>query len=440
MPALGSMLTIDPQMSRPANALKRIGKSYLVLGLWLLALGYWLAACSHLGPERASDFALYYLDGRAFWEGRNPYTPADFVLVHSQFRLPGIEADRSNDPPAFILLVAPLSRLRYDRAYWLWALINMAALAGALLLLLHSLSRNLDRSSLWIIGALALLYHPVNVNWSFGQSKIIILFLLALTLHGIESGYAAVAGTSLALATLLRLFPALLFGYLILQHQWRIVLYAGAALLIGAIGTLLIVGPGFGLEFFQALPYLTSASVVRNLGDIAPYAAVMRLFAGLSTRPGLVLPHDLLRLMAWVPGLLAFGFTLAVTIAQAPMRDTDWRLFSLWVATAMMILPVAWQYDMVVLLIPFVEIAAAAARRRTSRRAVLAMAISYFLPASEWILRHLSAMAGSVYAVVAASQVLVLIAAYLSAYWFVTDAPDGVTEGLNGQQKDGSAA
>ena len=417
---------------KPAETRRWPDRIYLAFSLWLLTFGYCLVAFSQLGAHRASDFTIYYLDGQALREGRNPYAPPDFAAVRTEFStLPSVEEDRANDPPTFVLMVEPLSRLHYNRAYWLWITLNVVALAGGLFLILKPLARRLDHATLWIITALAVLYHPLNTNFSFGQSKITIFFLLALTLRSIESGHAVLAGASLALAGLLRAFPLLLLGYLAMQRRWRIVAYTSAALLLGGVGTLLFVGTRFSFGFFRALPYLTSPSVARNLGDFAPNTVATRmLFRIMSNHPRMIVPYFVQRLIAWAPSGLTLILTLKVTAAKVPLRDPEWGLFSLWVATALMLLPVAWQHDLVVLLIPFLAIAPAVARGRASRRALFAAVFSYLLPTLEWGLRHLAAMPGArvaafVYPVLVDFQVLCMVTAYLSMYWFVTDVKSG---------------
>ena len=408
------------------------GRVYLAFGLWLLTLGYCWVAFSQLGAHRASDFTIYYLGGHALREGRDPYAPADFAAVRNEFpTLPAVEEDRANDPPTFVLMVEPLSRLHYNLAYWLWVTLNVGALAGGLYLILKSLARRLDHVTLWIIAALAVLYHPVNTNWSFGQSKIIIFFLLALTLRGIESGHEALAGASLALAALLRAFPILLLAYLAMQRRWRVLAYTSAALMLGGLGTLLFVGTRISFGFFRALPYLTSASVARNLGDFAPNTVVARMLSRImSDHPRVIVPYFVQRMIAWTPSGLTLILTVKVTAAKAPLKDPEWRLFSLWLTTALMLLPVAWQHDLVVLLIPLLGIASAFTCGRASLRVLVAAVFSYLLPTLEWGLRHLSTMPGArvatlVYPVMVDFQVLALVTAYLSTYWFVTDVRDG---------------
>ena len=99
---------------------------YLAFGVWLLTLGYCSVAFSQLGPERACDFTISYLQGQVLGEGRDPYARADFAAVRNEFpTLPAVEVDPATDPPTFVLMVEPLSRVHYNLAYWLWVTLNV---------------------------------------------------------------------------------------------------------------------------------------------------------------------------------------------------------------------------------------------------------------------------------------------------------------------------
>ena len=98
-------------------------------------------------------------------------------------------------------------------------------------------------------------------------------------------------------------------------------------------------------------------------------------------------------------------------------EDPDYRLFSLWVATAVILLPIAWDYDLVLMLVPFSQLAIVAARHEASRRAI-AMAIVSYLLLIWWEYVALSANEFGFFS---------MLTAYLSAYWLATDQPDAVS-------------
>jgi energy-converting hydrogenase Eha subunit E len=86
--------------------------------------------------------------------------------------------------------------------------------------------------------------------------------------------------------------------------------------------------------------------------------------------------HSLLMLAA---DLLVLAGTTLATLALPAREDPDSRIFSLWVATAVFLLPVAWDYDLTLMLIPFSQLAVVAARGEASRRAIAMAVLSYAL-------------------------------------------------------------
>jgi len=106
--------------------------------------------------------------------------------------------------------------------------------------------------------------------------------------------------------------------------------------------------------------------------------------------------------------------TTRATLAFRPNGDPGSRLFSLWVATSIFLLPVAWDYDLTLMLIPFALIALAAARGKASRRTIATVIISYAVLVW-WEFVSQSANEGGFYS---------MVAAYLAAYWFATDQPE----------------
>ena len=82
-----------------------------------------------------------------------------------------------------------------------------------------------------------------------------------------------------------------------------------------------------------------------------------------------------------VADIVVLGMTIRATLADANHRDPDWRIYSLWIATSIMLSPVGWHHYLVLLAIPFVQMVASAADGRSSTRAVWMAALSYVLSA-----------------------------------------------------------
>jgi hypothetical protein len=126
--------------------------------------------------------------------------------------------------------------------------------------------------------------------------------------------------------------------------------------------------------------------------------------------------------------LIILVVTVRATLAFPPGEDPDWRLFSLWIAAAVLVLPIAWDYDLSLMLIPFGQLASAAARGRGSRRSIAMAAASYILIVL-WdykIVPQSSSVYSPLGAAVADLGFFSMVAAYVSAYWFAVDRPDAV--------------
>src|SRR5208282_126505 len=136
-------------------------------------------------------------------------------------------------PPTFLLLFEPFTLLRPASAYWAWIGLNVVLLGIALVLLLSELP--------WVyaasMAALGLFYHPIRVHFWAAQLQIVILALLACTLRSLKFRREAAAGTSVAMATLIKLFPVLLVGYLVIARRWKALLWLGLFLVLGGLLT-----------------------------------------------------------------------------------------------------------------------------------------------------------------------------------------------------------
>jgi hypothetical protein len=189
--------------------------------------------------------------------------------------------------------------------------------------------------------------------------------------------------------------------------------HALLGIVIGAILTVAVAGLGNCASFFVSAFGLVNDSVAGINRDISLYFFVSRNLAAASqrlsihlesVRPAFVYTIDLAIVIA----------TTRATLAFPPNDDPGSRLFALWVATSIFLLPVAWDYDLTLMLIPFALIAVAAPRGQVSRRTIV-MAIVSYTSLLRWEFVAHSGNEGGFYS---------MLAAYLTAYWFATDHPE----------------
>jgi alpha-1,2-mannosyltransferase len=310
------------------------------------------------------DFSVYYLSGYLLRNGENPYT-SDLTRLGARLGMDTHEIPRATDPPTFLAIVEPLTLMPLKPAYWTWQLLNVLALAASLWMLLGRQS-GLRAEAGIAMAALAVM-HPAVVNhFFFAQNKVQILLLLVLTMRSLEMRRDGAAGLALALACLMRIFPLLIVGYLLIERRWRALIFTLAGLIGGLLVTCVVVGFPIVLSFVNAIDVLTATRWLHYDTNIALAAFVSRLYwSRFGENPAAqieMLRHATIAAVSFA----ILGCTCFATLRHAPEKDRDSRLYSLWVATAIVLSPTAWIHYMVLLLIPFARIFTSASRNRVA--------------------------------------------------------------------------
>jgi len=296
------------------------------------------------------DFSHYYVSALAMRQGIDPYL-TDLTPLATSLGLKINEINHATYPPTFVLCFEPLTLLPPLPAYWLWVGMNILFLAGALYLLSKGLPKNNDLR-LALVG-LAILYAPVSDNFYYAQTQILILLLLTLFMRWMESGRQRLAGAILGVAVLLKLFPLILVGYLLLRRQRTALLSAGLTLISGGVLTLALVGLGRSLGFFQALPFLTDPYWLGRPANVALGAMVSRMFwysAGyFDPAADFIRSTEVL-----LSQLFLLGLTTHATLKSSKLSgNREQHVIALWIITAVLLSPTAWFHYLVLLLIPY---------------------------------------------------------------------------------------
>jgi energy-converting hydrogenase Eha subunit E len=410
----------DHEDSAAANRFSPRGSTGRVLRIVIPTLLWTIVAIAaptfvnqirHRDRALQEDFAVYYFSALEMRRGINPYT----TNLTDTARASGFDIHAialSTDPPTFVACFEALTYLPLRTAYLIWQALNLACLVIAVFLLIGAGS-GLTPSAALTLGALFLLYPPIASHFWFGQSKFPMLLLFVLMMRSMKRGRDSVAGFALAFATLIHVFPIVLSGYLVLTRRWRTLGWTIAALLIGALATIFFAGWANCLSFVLAIPSISSASWNEIQRDIAAQVFVTRQLRTVFQNADILFVIVRLILIVAIDTLIILATTMA-TLALPARSDPGWRIFSLWVATAVILLPVAWDYDLVLMLIAFSQLAVCAARDEASRRAIAMAILSYALLLC-W--EYVSLSANEL-------GFLSMLTAYLSAYWLARDQPD----------------
>jgi hypothetical protein len=241
----------------------------------------------------------------------------------------------------------------------------------------------------------------------------------------LESGKDRAAGAALAIASLLRIFPVIMFGYLVMRRRWRALGFAFACLAIGSAITIGFVGFRTALDFRMAIAFVTGYGWLIRSSNVALNAFIARMFIYIAGLP-LSEMLDLARKVTEVACEIAMlGLTIVVSKAppDSPGRDPDSRAFALWIVTTIMLAPTAWLHYLVLLFIPFAQIISASSSGRASSRSLTTtLASACVLTVPFFLIDTIrSALPQSLKVFLLEAPFAALALAYLATIWFVLD-------------------
>jgi len=394
--------------------------------IWIAALWKFIRAFVPLpGPAHWGDFAIYYDSAIALRKGLDPYT-MDLTPIANRFGLRLHAVAHLAETPTFLLCFEPLTRFPPATAIWIWTLLNLVALVVAIYMLLAR-RPGLEANTSWLLAGLILAFYPVDWNFFWMQSQVLVLALMVLAMRAMEDEHEGTAGLLVALAGLLRAFPFLLLGYFALCRKWRALEFAIAGAVAGGLITTAILGFAQCFSFFNGAAYVANWMVTPFAISAAPF--VSRVFWAVCGSPRAPAAKTLLLVAIGAADAIILGVTVRATLVGIDRRDDNYRIYSLWIVASVLLSPIAWHHYLVLLVIPFVQMVVAAGQGQVSRRALWMAAGSYLLASISVALtyRMLTPSAGLEltgpfrFSPLLETGFLTLLMGYIATYWFATD-------------------
>lgn len=362
------------------------------------------------------DFSHYYVEAYAIRIGLNPYA-VDLRPLGAQLHLEGIA--RGSYSPFFLLCFEPLTLLSPPAAWWIWFILNVAALAIALAIIFGQ-APALARARKGATLAFALLYPPLGVHFFYAQSQLIILLLLAVMMRALRNKHDGVAGLALAVAGMLKVFPLIMVGYLIVCRRWRALVWTFVSLAALMMVTIAIVGASRTLAFASAAEFITNAHFILRPANIAVGSFAARLFwYAVNPVAAMVTPE---RIIVAGAEILMLATTIIVTRPLARAGDSDWRALSLWVIATVELAPTAWIHYLVLLFIPFIFITVDACNGTGDSRPIELVVLSYALISAGMLIAPMLRLGSSPRVAIEESAALSLLIAYFAGLLFVRTA------------------
>ncbi|MGH7814961.1 MAG: glycosyltransferase family 87 protein [Candidatus Binataceae bacterium] len=375
------------------------------------------------------DFSLHYTEALALRHGIDPYVTGLTPIARHLGLVLGV-LTRAAETPFFLMIFEPLTMLSPYAAHAGWFALSVAALIAALALIFAEMPE-LSWAMRASLAGLALLYLPLSRDFMFSQSQSIMLFMFALAMRYLKRERSGAAGVVLGIATLLRGYPIALLGYLAVAKRWRALAAAIATIAAGGIATIAIAGIAPTLSFIaHDAGWLTQPAFVHQTLDISMTAFLTRLFYYWFTPELSGARFIVYRLAEIVAELAAIAIAVRVTMKRGEEHGPDFRCYSLWIATAILVSPVAWIHYMTLLILPFMLIARAAISGRASAGACWMAAINWAGAAlAIWLYNRYRLGALPMWrigapfplALMAEGSFFALLAGYAAVYWFAAD-------------------
>jgi hypothetical protein len=304
----------------------------VLLGLLfvLFVIRAFIPAWKHLG----SDFANYYLAASLYRQGYPVERVYDWTWFQRQKDHAAIERPLVGFIPSTLtssLLVLPLSLLSPLQANRCWLIVSLGLLLVTAALLKRISSLTWERIGVLIFLALA----PLYKNFLLGQVHMVMLLLLTLAAYFYFRDWHFLSGATLAIATALKIYPALFLLFFLLKRQWR----AAAGLVCGSVGALIMAAGLFGVDacriyFHEILPWGLRGEIIDPYatGWDSLNALFHRLFLfepELNPAPVMHLPYlyALLQSLTHTLILVTFLWALASDHTHPTRAKLEWGIY-----------------------------------------------------------------------------------------------------------------
>jgi len=342
-PGRASALPVEQPACRTS---RQIPLFWLVVALlWsaYIAIAFFVATQTSIG---SNAYSAYHQAAQAVIDGHALYTGLDgWVYLY---------------PPLLAQALTPIVALRsYEAAISLWFMLNISLLLASVALLARYVPLR-ARRWLWLS---PMLFLPVWQALVLGQVTIVLLALLTGVWVALREQRPALAGSLLALAAWIKVFPAVLLLLFAWHRNWRLLagtIVTGLMLLLVQI---VISGPATLVGFIRTLfDLIQNGQPAANYENLSLFAFLSRLFAENQFVDPLLISPSLLsisRLVSLVGIVGITGYAIVRAQKRQPASGIGWRSelqYALVIVTVLLMGSTLWVSGLPPLLLVYVLI------------------------------------------------------------------------------------
>jgi hypothetical protein len=342
--------------SRPAPRSRRLT---LVAGIVLVVVGVVLVVrrlqnALLVSTDLAQDYAAAMVLRTGQGSIYQHFTEASLrQFLSGSERLAHIQPELTNyHPPFNALFFVPLTYLPYDVVALLWGIVSILLYVGIGALVLRELSIHLPTNWLVLLVGLALCWYPFQSHLALGQLSL----PLAACVFGcwwlLRRQRDGLAGVLLGVACLIKLFPGLLFVYLLLRRRWWALVSGAACMGVVGVLTLALVGQE---DIVYYITHITPHDAERFgavVGNISLIAAIRRLFIGSPLARPLIHAPELAVVLIVLSSLALLALLAAQIWRSASTRENNDTAFALVCIGMLLLSPITWAHALILLALP----------------------------------------------------------------------------------------
>ena len=306
-------------------------------------------------PGAMWDFSQEWLSARNYWTGQPVYSPQHKTLVqHTGMKPQGpyLQFDWNAHPPVAILLALPFGRLSYPDAHQAWNIAMSVLLLWALLLAIRLREAPFRVDHLLALVTLLAFCHPLLLQMKYGQLNGFLVFLLVAAWWADRRQYQYLAGACIGAAAAIKLLPAFLFIYWLMQGRWRALLGgAGAFVLLNSLAWAVLDPGAFGAYIFTAVPSINHfQGSWLNMSLPGLWVKLFNPEPSENVVPLLRAPA-LAQVLVIASQVVVVVLT-AIRCRQAHTREQRDRALGLAVVGMLLVSPITWSHYLLMLLMP----------------------------------------------------------------------------------------
>jgi hypothetical protein len=275
-------------------------------------------------------------------------------------------------PPFHILLFAPIVELcgSIQRTQVVMTVINLAAYCWLLLLVWRSTSLPalVPASAVSLLYLLTLDWQPLLANLREGQIGVVVALLVTAGWYSLARDRLWLAGILIGLAALIKMFPALLFFWLLLRKRRAFVAALGTVF-VAVLFVYLIRGQAAFIDYFNA-----AKSVEEHFGrgrlNYSLFSVISYALAGPTAKSLLATGTTLLA------DALLFGCSAFLTLRKrAPSKIDEALEFSGYIVLSCLLSPTVEAFYYPILLLPIAAVASVVRPATLLRSSIALLAI-----------------------------------------------------------------